>query len=225
MKARSAMREISFYLLFQFEKQQDLLVHLNKTSVQEWSVTTVRAMTALAEEQLQAATQALGELYDYAVDTEIDHPSNENLPLHLPTQTVPLPKTKETCALVQRSLNALEALQEALYLPELQTLIGREDIQNGVLHLLRETVNRQAHWDEIISANLVEGWRLERLQKAERNLLRLALAEHHIHKTMDTASLIDEWVELSKQFTDDEGRKLIHGILGSVFTPTEQAHV
>ena len=80
--------------------------------------------------------------------------------------------------------------------------------------LVRGTEQNVAEIDSWISQKS-EHWRLERMPAVDRNILRMALFE--MSKT-DTppAVVIDEALELARQFSGDESVAFINGVLDAV---------
>jgi transcription antitermination protein NusB len=60
-----------------------------------------------------------------------------------------------------------------------------------------------------------EHWRLERMAVVDRNILRLAIYELS-QQTVPPAVVIDEAIELARQFSNDESLSFINGVLDAV---------
>ena len=73
--------------------------------------------------------------------------------------------------------------------------------------------------DEQISAHLADGWAINRINKADLVILRLAIYELVSIKATPYKVAIDEAVELTKTFADDDDRKFVNGVLKH-FAPT-----
>lgn len=80
--------------------------------------------------------------------------------------------------------------------------------------LARGTVANAETIDKQIQAK-AENWRLERMAVVDRNILRLAIFELSQHST-PAPVVIDEAVELARQFSNDESLSFINGILDAV---------
>jgi len=61
-----------------------------------------------------------------------------------------------------------------------------------------------------------EHWRLERMPVVDRNILRLAIYEMTYTET-PAAIVIDEALELARQFSSDESVSFINGVLDAVY--------
>ncbi len=60
-----------------------------------------------------------------------------------------------------------------------------------------------------------EHWKLERMPLVDRNILRLAIYELRLQST-PPAIVIDEALELARQFSNEESVKFINGVLDAV---------
>ncbi|HEY1215493.1 MAG TPA: transcription antitermination factor NusB [Bryobacteraceae bacterium] len=80
--------------------------------------------------------------------------------------------------------------------------------------LARGTVANSEAIDKQIQAK-AENWRLERMPVVDRNILRLAIFELS-QQTTPAPVVIDEAVELARQFSNDESLSFINGILDAV---------
>ena len=71
--------------------------------------------------------------------------------------------------------------------------------------------------DEIITANLKQGWQLPRIMAADRNILRLAVYEmKFIEPALAKNIIINEAVELAKKYGTDDSSRFVNGILESI---------
>ncbi len=119
---------------------------------------------------------------------------------------------------------ALQALYEidcTNHAPEevIQMRIDDNTISVGTAHFLTELVDgvleRSNTLDGIIRIHAPE-WPVDQLAIVERNLLRLAIYELTIGKQTTTSGIINEYVELAKQFGGDTTPRFINGVLGTV---------
>ena len=84
--------------------------------------------------------------------------------------------------------------------------------------LVRGAAEKSPEIDERIAAKS-EHWRLERMPVVDRNILRLAVFEM---SSLQTAApiVIDEALELARQFSGDESVAFINGVLDAVHRQT-----
>jgi N utilization substance protein B len=87
--------------------------------------------------------------------------------------------------------------------------------------LARGTAANVAEIDRKIEAKS-EHWRLARMPVVDRNILRLAIYELSQGK-VPAPVVIDEALELAKQFSSDESLAFINGVLDAVYRQTQAA--
>lgn len=87
--------------------------------------------------------------------------------------------------------------------------------------LVRGTAAEADRIDERIAAKS-ENWRLDRMPAVDRNILRLAVFEMKGIAT-PAAVVIDEALELARQFSGDESVPFINGVLDAVRRDAETA--
>jgi len=87
--------------------------------------------------------------------------------------------------------------------------------QEFALALLVGVSKTMPQLDEIIDRR-AEGWGLDRLGLVDRNILRLALYEL-LHTDTPPEVVIDEAVELAKEYGTENAPKFINGILDRVW--------
>ena len=82
---------------------------------------------------------------------------------------------------------------------------------------VKGTREHLAEIDEIITANLKEGWQLPRIMAADRNILRLAVYEMKFAESKLTKNIaINEAVELAKKYGTDDSSRFVNGILETI---------
>lgn len=87
--------------------------------------------------------------------------------------------------------------------------------------LARGTVAQSEEIDHKIESK-AEHWRLERMPVVDRNILRLAIYEL-TQAAVPAPVVIDEALELARQFSSDESVPFINGILDAVHRQTKAA--
>jgi len=75
--------------------------------------------------------------------------------------------------------------------------------------------------DKLISSHLRKEWSFNRLGSIERAILRLATFEVAYQKT-DRAVVINEAVELTKEYASDQTPKFINGVLDAISKDDEK---
>lgn len=69
---------------------------------------------------------------------------------------------------------------------------------------------------DIISRNLAEGWRLDRISKVAKSILLLAVYEIKYAEDVPAPVAINEAVELSKTFDEPDSSSFVNGVLAGV---------
>lgn len=80
--------------------------------------------------------------------------------------------------------------------------------------LVRGTVQNRAEIDRTIEARSAH-WKLSRMPVVDRNILRLAIYEMSL-KAVAPVIVIDEALELARQFSSDESLAFINGVLDAI---------
>lgn len=81
--------------------------------------------------------------------------------------------------------------------------------------LVARTVERRAEIDDVIQA-ASRNWRLERMSRVDRNILRLAAGELISAPEVPTKVVINEAVELAKRYGAAEAPAFVNGILDRI---------
>ena len=85
--------------------------------------------------------------------------------------------------------------------------------ENLTATLVRGVCAHRVELDEILS-RLSQNWRVERLARVDRNVLRLALFElAHCQADVPARVAINEAVELAKRFGSEEAPAFVNGLL------------
>ncbi|MBV8570427.1 MAG: transcription antitermination factor NusB, partial [Acidobacteriaceae bacterium] len=87
--------------------------------------------------------------------------------------------------------------------------------------LVRGTVAGAKEIDQIIEKR-AQNWRLARMPVVDRNILRLAIYELGLDST-PAPIIIDEALELARQFSNDEAVSFINGILDAIYRQSRAA--
>lgn len=103
---------------------------------------------------------------------------------------------------------------------QIDLYIENNEIESeAVKTYIKETIigikQNEEEINKFISENLKEDWQLERISKVNISLLKLAIYEI-IYKKIPYKVAINEAVELSKKYGEDNARVFINGILASI---------
>lgn len=78
--------------------------------------------------------------------------------------------------------------------------------------LVRGTVENMAEIDEALRGK-IENWSLDRLPKIERTILRMSLYELLYMKDAPAKVVMNEAIELSKLYGDEQSSRFVNGVL------------
>jgi N utilization substance protein B len=102
------------------------------------------------------------------------------------------------------------------------TLTEGEAISTEYIHQLVEgTASHMAAIDEILTVYL-KGWKMDRLSRVDRQILRLASYEMLHSKEVPPKVVINEAIELSKHYGTEESGKFVNGVLGKMIKELPQ---
>lgn len=76
--------------------------------------------------------------------------------------------------------------------------------------------DKQAEIDSVIEENLTSRWKLSRLNNTDLIILRLAIYEMKYVDDVPAKVALNEALEIAKEFSDDESRKFVNGVLDPV---------
>ena len=93
--------------------------------------------------------------------------------------------------------------------------------QEGLNEVARQVISKLSQIDSLIQASATE-WPIDKLNKIDLAILRLAVFEL---KNTDTPPkvVIDEAVELAKEFGADSSPSFVNGVLGTIYKKDQEA--
>ena len=116
---------------------------------------------------------------------------------------------------LKKSLFKIEGVMNTLSLtldfPKLVVSSSQGDIREDVTQRILDIMNNIQKIDSDID-EVMDGWRLKRLPRVDRDILRLAYLDINFLNT-PIAVACDEAVNLANKYSDEQGRKMINGIL------------
>ena len=105
----------------------------------------------------------------------------------------------------------MNTLSVTLEFPKLIISSGEIDIRDDVNKRISKIINNLTIIDSEID-QVMDGWRLKRLPRIDRDILRLAYVDINFLST-PVAVACDEAVNLANKYSDMQGRKFINGVL------------
>ena len=116
---------------------------------------------------------------------------------------------------LKRSLYKLETIMNTLSFtldyPKLIVSSNQIDVRQDVIQRISYLINNIQIIDSEID-EVMEGWRLKRLPRIDRDILRLAYVDINFLET-PFAVACDEAVNLANKYSDLQGRQFINGVL------------
>ena len=116
---------------------------------------------------------------------------------------------------LKKSLKKIETIMNTLSVtldfPKLIVSSGQIDLREDVNNRIDNIINNLPIIDSDID-KVMEGWRLKRLPRIDRDILRLAYVDINFLDT-PLAVACDEAVNLANKYSDMQGRKFINGVL------------
>jgi N utilization substance protein B len=92
-----------------------------------------------------------------------------------------------------------------------------EQAQVFARELVAAAIDRTAEIDQLITTSS-KNWRLDRMSRVDRNILRLGACELLAFRDIPTKVVINEAVELAKRFGTAESSAFVNGVLDRIAT-------
>jgi len=121
---------------------------------------------------------------------------------------------------IKKIETVMNTLSVTLDFPKLIVSSGQIDIREDVNQRISNIINNITVIDYEIDQSM-DGWRLKRLPRIDRDILRLAYVDINFLDT-PIAVACDEAVNLANKYSDLQGRKFINGVLRRLQTVKSQ---
>ena len=115
---------------------------------------------------------------------------------------------KKSLYKIEKVMNTLSI---ALDFPKLVVSSDQNDVREDVNQRISKIINNIQNIDHEID-KVMEGWRFKRLPRVDRDILRLAYVDINYLDTPVSVAC-DEAVNLANKYSDNQGRKMINGVL------------
>jgi N utilization substance protein B len=116
---------------------------------------------------------------------------------------------------------ALQAAIEELIEPDETVEVSPEDDLNFLRAIVYGTTANTEKIDELLN-DYLKGWKMDRLSKVDRQILRLAVYEMFFDTQTPGAVAVNEAIDLAKHFGTEESGKFVNGVLGQMIKESEQ---
>ena len=195
MQLKSISRELALLLLGQIKKKD-----INKLNIESLLSKAIESLTQHWREQLDSCASQLEKANQELLDSEFQGDAGLLIKSrnHL-----------KTCLI--DSEHILNCLSESIELPRLLALVDQKEIRNLALRRVDLVIEKQDEIDQKLDS-VMEGWRLKRLPRIDRDILRLAWVDL-IDFNTPMAVTCNEAVNLANRYSDDQGRRMINGVL------------
>jgi N utilization substance protein B len=201
MQSRSVARELALLMLGQISDRQPASDLSRTTPLDALLLQALASLSQHVREALDQSATDLEQAQQQLLDSELVDAGGDSLPqvrTHL----------QQGLAHAEQAINRLSA---SLELPRLLLLANQEEVRTGALERTRAVVSRRQELDQRLDG-VMEGWRLTRLPRIDRDILRLAATDMEDFGT-PAAVACNEAVELANRYSDEQGRRMINGVL------------
>ena len=196
---RSISRELSLISLGLIKDKGDF--KLNKSQIEEIFESALESLINHCRNELDNCESDLESASQKILDSELQEGINSSF-------SNVRNDLKKSLTKIEIVMNTLSA---TLDFPILIISSGQVNIRNDVNQRLHKTINNLTTIDSDID-QVMDGWRLKRLPRIDRDILRLAYVDINFLST-PIAVACDEAVNLANKYSDTQGRKLINGVL------------
>jgi N utilization substance protein B len=201
MQSRSLSRELALLLLGQLPDRGTVAVP-SDTSLLGLLEKALVTLADHVRDSLDRSAEALRLAQQDLLDAEL----KEGADSHGPRVREHL---QQGIASAEQALNRLSA---SLEIPRLLMLADQDEVRRGAVDRARAVLRDRERIDARLDG-VMEGWRLTRLPRIDRDILRLAVVDLDRFDT-PAAVACSEAVELAKRYSDEQGRRMINGVLG-----------
>ena len=208
MHNRSLARELSLISLGLIKDKGDF--KLNKFQIEEIFESALDSLINHCREELDNCESEL----EYASQKILDSELREGMDSSFSTVRDELKKSLKKIETVMNTLSV------TLDFPKTIVYSGQIDIRDDVNQRISNIINNITFIDSKID-EVMDGWRLSRLPRIDRDILRLAYVDINFMNT-PVAVACDEAVNLANKYSDTQGRKLINGVLRRLQTTKVQ---
>ena len=199
MHNRSLARELSLISLGLIKDKGDF--KLNKFQIEEIFESALDSLINHCREELDNCESELENASQKILDSELQESSYSSF-------SNVRDDLKKSLKKIETAMNTLSVI---LDFPKLIVPSGQIDIREDVNQRISNIINNLKIIDSDID-QAMDGWRLKRLPRIDRDILRLAYSDINFLNT-PIAVACDEAVNLANKYSDVQGRKFINGVL------------
>lgn len=89
-----------------------------------------------------------------------------------------------------------------------------------VMELVEGTLQHKQQIDTLL-ADYLKGWQMDRLSRVDKEILRLATYEMVYREDVPSKVVVNEAIEMAKNFGTEESGKFVNGVLGKMIKDLE----
>ncbi len=205
---RSLSRELSLISLGLIKDKGDF--KLNKSQIEEIFESALDCLLSHCRDELDNCESDLENASQKLLDSELHEGVNSSF-------SNVREELKKSLIKIETVMNTLSV---TLDFPKLIVSSGQLDIREDVNQRIINIINNLTIIDSDID-QAMDHWRLKRLPRIDRDILRLAYVDINFLST-PVAVACDEAVNLANKYSDIEGRKFINGVLRRLQTVKSQ---
>jgi N utilization substance protein B len=193
MQSRTLSRELALLMLGQVSDRarDSLQAPAADTALETLLHQALASLSQHVREALDRSAADLQSAEQHLLDSELQEAGAEQLPR------------------VRQHLR--DGLSASLELPRLLLLADQDDVRRQAVERARAVLRQRESIDQQLDG-VMEGWRLTRLPRIDRDILRLAVVDLREFGT-PAAVACNEAVELANRYSDEQGRRMINGVL------------
>jgi len=205
---RSLSRELSLISLGLIKDKGDF--KLNKSQIEEIFESALDSLIKHCRDELDNCELDLENASQKILDSELQEGIDSSF-------SNVRDELKQSIKKIETVMNTLSVI---LDFPKLIVSSGQIDIREDVNQRISSIINNIKIIDSNIDQSM-HGWRLKRLPRIDRDILRLAYVDMNFLNT-PVAVACDEAVNLANKYSDMQGRKFINGVLRRLQTVKSQ---
>jgi len=196
---RSLSRELSLISLGLLKDKGDLKI--SKFQIEQVFESALDSLINYCRDELDICESELENASQKILDSELQEGIDSSV-------AIVRDYLKQSLTKIETVMNTLSV---TLDFPKLIISSDQIDIKEDVNQRISKTINNLSIIDSQID-QAMDGWRLKRLPRIDRDILRLAYVDIHFLNT-PVAVACDEAVNLANKYSDMQGRKFINGVL------------
>ena len=196
---RSLSRELSLISLGLLKDKGDLKI--SKFQIEQVFESALDSLINYCRDELDICESELENASQKILDSELQEGIDSSV-------AIVRDYLKQSLTKIETVMNTLSV---TLDFPKLIISSDQIDIKEDVNQRISKAINNLSIIDSQID-QAMDGWRLKRLPRIDRDILRLAYVDINFLNT-PIAVACDEAVNLANKYSDMQGRKFINGVL------------